>query len=90
MIIDALMTVVYGFFDLLTSGISIPPLPDGVVDVITTVLSYISAGMGFLANYCHLGYLVSLFGVIVAVDAGMLIYKLVMWIIKKIPMLGIE
>ena len=90
MIIETLMNVVYVLFELLTMPISIPGLPEGVRDVIAGALDYISVGVALLANYCDVGYLVTLFGLILAVDAGMLIYKLVMWIIKKIPMIGIQ
>lgn len=90
MIIEALMNVVYALFELLTLPISIPGLPEGVRDVVAGALDFISVGVALLANYCDIGYLVTLFGVILAVDAGMLIYKLVMWIIKKIPMIGIQ
>lgn len=90
MIIEALMNVVYVLFELLTMPISIPGLPEGVRGVMTGALDYISVGVALLANYCDIGYLVTLFGVILAVDAGMLIYKFVMWIIKKIPMIGIQ
>lgn len=90
MIVLALMDVIYLLFELLTMPISIPGLPEGVSDVISGALDYISVGIALLANYCDIGYLVTLFGVILAVDAGMLIYKFVMWIVKKIPMAGIS
>lgn len=90
MIIEALMNVIYLLFELLTMPISIPGLPDGVRDVVSGAMEYISVGVALLANYCDIGYLVTLFGVILAVDAGMLIYKFILWIIKKIPMIGIE
>lgn len=90
MIIEVLMNLVYYLFEFLTLPISIPGLPEGVRDVITGALDFISVGVALLANYCDIGYLVTLFGVILAVDAGMLVYKFVMWVIKKIPMIGIE
>lgn len=90
MIIEGLMAVVFGLFQLLTMPISIPGLPEGVRNVVTSALEYISVGVSLLANFCDIGYLVTLFGVIVAVDAGMLIYKFILWVIKKIPMIGIE
>lgn len=90
MIIEALMNLVYYLFEFLTLPISIPGLPEGVRDVITGALDFISVGIALAANYFDIGYLVTLFGLILAVDAGMLVYKFVMWVIKKIPMIGIE
>ena len=73
-----------------TVAMHIPPMPDQVQDVLDQALSYITPGIGILACYCDIDYLFVLFGVILAVDAGVLIYKLVMWVLKKIPAAGIE
>lgn len=90
MIIEALMQVVYLIFAALTSVISIPALPEGVTSFMSEFLLYLQMGLGLLANYCDLGYLLTLFGVVVAVDVGIMLYKFVMWIIRKIPMLGLS
>ena len=90
MIIEALMQVVFVLFELLTSPISIPSLPDEVHSFLNSALVYLENGISILSNYVDLSYLSILIGIVLAVDAGLLIYKLVMWIIRKIPMLGIE
>jgi len=90
MIIQALMDVVYLLVSLLTAPISIPSMPEGVSEVLNSMLEYIGVGIGLLANWTDLGYLMLLFGMVLAVDAAMLIYKLVMWFLRKIPMLGIK
>ncbi|MBQ8239825.1 MAG: hypothetical protein IJZ38_03145 [Bacteroides sp.] len=90
MIIKALMDLIYNLFVLLTSPISIPGLPDEVSGFISYALEYIRLGIGLLANWTDIGYLLVLFGIVVAVDVGVLLYKLVMWVIAKIPMIGIE
>jgi len=90
MIVQALMDLVYGLFSLLTSPINIPSLPDGVASVLSMLTDALGTGLGLLACYTHLGYLITLFGLIVAVDAGLMIYKFVMWILRKIPMFGIS
>lgn len=90
MIIEALMQVVYRLFAILTSPINIPSLPDGVKTVMSDVLGYLETGIALLANYTDLEYLLVLFGLIIAVDVGILLYKLVMWILRKIPMLGMS
>lgn len=70
--------------------IELPKLPNDVFSYIDTIFSYMATGAGILANYAPLGYLLVLFGVILAIDAGIQIYHFVMWIIKKIPVLGIS
>lgn len=90
MIIEALLNVVYAIFSLLTTPIDIPDLPAEVSQVVTSAIEYVGTGIAVLSNYVHLPYLLTLFGVVVAIEAGVLIYKLVMFFLKKIPMLGIE
>lgn len=90
MIVNALIDMLYGLIDWLTSGLNIPALPDEVMQVAASVTEYLVMGLKFIANYTHLDYLLVLFGIVAAVDAGMLVYKFVMWVIRKIPMLGIE
>lgn len=90
MIIKGLMELIYNLFALLTAPINIPSLPDDVKSMITTALEYIQMGLGLLANWTDLSYLLVLFGIVAAVDVGMLLYKLVMWVLAKIPMLNIK
>ena len=90
MIIELLLDVVYVLVSLLTAPIDIPSMPDEVQAVISGTLEYFEMGLGIAANYFDLGYLMILFGLVLAVDAGMLLYKLVMWFLRKIPMLGIK
>lgn len=90
MIIKALMDMIYNLFALLTTPINIPSLPEGVSEMITGSLEYIRTGLALLANWTDLGYLLTLFGIVMAVDVGILLYKLVMWVLAKIPMLGIK
>lgn len=89
MIIEMLLDLLYKVMSLLMI-LDIPDLPTEVTGYIQTAFDYIVAGAGVLANYVHLGYLMILFGVLLAIDAGILVYHLVMWIIRKIPMAGMS
>lgn len=90
MLVESLLNLLYSVFSLLTTPISIPQLPETVTESMNTFFDYVQAGVGILAAYTHIGYLLVLFGIIIAVDIGILLYKFVMWVIKKIPFLGIE
>lgn len=90
MIIQALLDVIYAVFWTLTLPISIPAMPDGVKSFIAISLDYIGTGLAILGNFFDVAYLLSLFGLVVAVDVGIMVYKLVMWVIAKIPMLGVK
>lgn len=89
MIIEMLLDMIYNVISTLMI-LNIPDLPESVHGYIDTAFEYIVAGAGIVANYTPLDYLMVLFGVLLAIDAGILVYHLVMWIIKKIPFLGME
>lgn len=89
MIIEMLLGALYNVLNTLLF-FEIPPLPEQVQGYIDTMFDYLVAGAGILANYTPLDYLLILFGVILAVDAAIIIYHFVMWIIRKIPMLGMS
>lgn len=90
MLIELVLDALYGIFSLLTTPIDIPNLPEGVHDALETAFGYLEAGAGIVANYVNLPFLVAVFGIIIAVDVGIHLYHFVMWILRKIPMLGIE
>lgn len=90
MIIELLMNLIYTVFEFLTTPIDIPDLPSKLASTIDTAFEYIYTGVGILGNYTHYHYLMSLFMVIVAVEVGIHLYQLVMFILKKIPMLNIK
>ena len=89
MIITALLNVIHFLLDKLLI-FSIPKLPEQALDYIDTLFDYIVAGTGIVANYTPLSYLLTLFAIVISVDIALLLYKFVMWILRKIPMLGIE
>lgn len=88
--LDMLLNSLLNWFDNLLSGVNIGSLPAELHDVLDIVFQCFSFGMAVLANYTHLGYLLVLFGIIVAVDVALFIYKVVMWVLRKIPVIGIE
>lgn len=89
MIIEMLLNVLKNILNILLV-FKIPSLPSNVTGYIDTLFGYLETGASILSNYTPLGYLLTLFGIIVAVDGGILIYHFVMWILKKIPMLSMS
>lgn len=90
MIIKLFLNAIYMLFNMLTAAINIPSLPEGISAVITDMCGYVSSGLAILAAYVDLAYLLSLFGIVVAVDAGLWLYKIVMYFVHKIPMANIK
>lgn len=89
MIIEMLLDVIYNIMSILLV-FEIPTLPAEVTNHIDTAFNYIESGAGILVNYTPLGYFLVLFGLILAIDAGLLVYHFVMWVLKKIPLVGIS
>ena len=90
MIVELLLSFAFVLLSLLTAPINLPDLPQGVLQTITTYLQYLTDGLVILNCYVDLQYLLVLFGLIVLVDVALLLYKAIMWFIKKIPMLNIK
>lgn len=90
MIIKLFLDALYNVFKVLTTPINIPMLDSDVSAFIDESLNYINAGVGILANYTDIGYLLILFGAIISIDVGIALYHFVMWIIRKIPMANIS
>ena len=81
-ILNALQRVFFGLFD----AVNLPPLPEEIVNA----LHWVSEILGYAQN------LISLFlpwkivtiglPIVLAVEAFCMLYQLVMWVIKEIPM----
>lgn len=89
MILETISDTLLWFFDKILV-LEIPDLPTEVHGYVDMAFDYIVSGGGILANYTPLGYLMTLFGVLLAVDAGILIYHLVLWVVRKIPAAGVS
>lgn len=90
MIIELIMNVIYSVFRLLTTPINIPSLPDAAHTAMSDFFGYLETGVSILSFFCHMNYLFVIFGIVLAVELGIGIYKIVMWIIRKIPFAGMS
>lgn len=90
MIISGLMNLIYNFFELILSPINIEAMPDGSVDKVHNFFDILFTSsesvIGLLVpNICFI-----LIGIIIGIEIGIHLYHFVMWILRKIPMLGIN
>lgn len=90
MILELLLNLIYSLFEFVTTDISIPALPESVHDMFDSILEYVTLGAGFVSAYTHFGYLLVLFNIIITVELVLTAVYVVLWILKKVPMLGIE
>lgn len=85
MIVEGLFYAILKILSALMSVINLPIMPEGVRNILVTFTGYLATGISLLANYVDIEYLLSLFVIVMAVDGGILVYKFIMWIIRKIP-----
>lgn len=90
MILELLLDLIYGLFNVLTAGLSIAAAPLEMQLYTVRIAEAFLTGVSFLANFVDIGYLMILFGFIIVVDSALLVYHFVMWIIRKIPLIGIS
>lgn len=90
MIVMLFLSGLFALFSALTTPIQMPSLPDSVMEYSYTLAEYIGTGASILSVYTDLTYILVLFGIIVAADVSVMLYKFVMWVIRKIPLANIS
>ncbi len=86
MILEAIMTLCTGVIQLLFSWINLPDFPVGAKTAIDTYMSLIFDNLDFLSFFIHVNTLKIVALVAVSLFAFEHIYKIMMWVIHKIPL----
>lgn len=90
MIIELIMSAVSAVLKVLFGWINLPAASPEISETFDTFLTYVSSGVSFLAYFLPMDLvkaLVTLFLLVFAFEHG---YFIVMWLIKKIPVLNIK
>ena len=91
-LISALLNLVYAVLSVLLV-FNLPSLPDSVVTVANSVIGYITTGIDilrvFVGDTC-MGIIALLFGLVLAMNVAYMLYSLVFWVIRKIPMFNVR
>lgn len=91
MIVESLLNSIYTVLNAVFSVINIPGMPDGMPD---QVVGFVSDTLGYVGSLVSLfvpwSQVKVFFPILIVILASEEIYKLVMWVLKKIPMLGIS
>lgn len=86
MILEAIMTLCTGVIQLLFSWISLPDFPTGAKIAIDTYMALIFDNLDFLSFFINVNTLKIVALVAVSLFAFEHIYKIMMWVIHKIPL----
>ena len=92
MLIKGLLDLIYGILDLILFT-ELPPMPDTLLQILEQVTDYVVMGVGvlqcFIGNTGMTVFAVSL-ALIFALNGFYLLWSMVFWILRKIPMLNIK
>ena len=92
MIINAVLSVVLWLLDLSLSQIEVfgdEPM-EAVALVVADVFNWIARGCQILSAYTDFSYLLILLGLVFIINAFHFSYKVILWILRKIPFLNIS
>lgn len=91
MIIKGLLSLIFSLLSLLLTPIpNLPEFPPEVESIISQVSSYISAGMGIINAYTYGNVIGIMITLTLALWAFYELYIFVMWLLKKVPLAGVE
>lgn len=90
MIVNLIKKLLTFVTDTIFSVIDLPVVPEGLVSIVDQVFGYMRSGMGIINFFCPLDRISLAIDLFVAIWLVVHGYRLIMWVLRKIPMLGIE
>ncbi|MDO4279635.1 MAG: hypothetical protein Q4C69_12475 [Lachnoclostridium edouardi] len=90
MIVEALLTLISTLLKLCFGWKNLPNLPDSVMSVVNELFGYIEGSIGIMGVFIDLSMVRILLPVLLIVVNFEEVWKFTMFILKKIPFLGIE
>lgn len=90
MIVEAVLNLLIGMIKTVFGWINLPQLPDEVISIIDQLFDILSGAMGLLSIFMDIDMLKILLPILLIVINFDKAYKLTMFILRKIPFLGIK
>lgn len=90
MIISALLNVVRSLIEILFGWVQLPAVPDTITTVVDTLFTYMQQGIGILWIFVPQDLVKIILPLVIIIHNFDHLYHLGIWILKKIPMIGIE
>ena len=92
MIINALGQLIYWLLNILLI-FNLPQLPDTITTILNQVVSYITIGLQIITSFIGttaVGVLALLLGLFLSMHAAYMLYSLIAFVLRKIPLLGVK
>ena len=90
MIVKLLFELIIMLLEILFGWVSFPPMPNAVVHSLNEMLGYMEQAMALVWLVVPRGIVLVCLPIILVIDNFDKIYSVIMWLIKKIPMLGMS
>lgn len=90
MILESVFNLFSSAIKLIFAWIQLPDLPAEVETYINLLFGYMESGMGFVYLFIDMDLAKIMFPLVIAVANFDKIYKLVLFVLRKIPFLGIK
>ena len=90
MLVKLLFQLVIGLMNIVFGWVDFPDMPAAIVNALETLLDAMSTGLGFVWLIFPRELVLVALPVILIVENFDKLYSVVMWILKKIPFLGMK
>lgn len=90
MILKMVLGLMQSILSFILGLLPLPDVPAWLVDLTETILQYMKTGMGIVLFFVPQTVVQGALDLVILVWTVVHGYKLVMWVLRKIPMLGIE
>lgn len=91
MIIESICDLFIRFFTALLNGINIPQIPDDILSNVTSTLdTIIERGSELIDLFLPYDIAKTLLLIVIVIEVAIHIYHFIMWVIRKIPMVGMS
>lgn len=89
MIVSSVLNLFVGMLELVFGWIQLPNLPDSIMSIIDTVFEYITGSIGLLGVFVDLDIVMVLIPLAIAVARFDDLWKMTMFVLRKIPFVNI-
>ncbi len=89
MIVSSVLNLFVGMLELVFGWIQLPNLPDSIMSIIDTVFGYITGSIGLLGVFVDLDVVMVLIPLAIAVARFDDLWKMTMFVLRKIPFVNI-
>jgi len=90
MIIEGLLDLIYGILEGLLGSSGIPSMPSDIISLLDIMEEYFLSAVSLIGIFVNWGVVVSLLYIVLSIIAFDWTYKILMWVLRKIPLASIE